>query len=210
MDDPAAKLSGRRLFVFDLDGTLADTSPVHAAAFAQALAPLGIAVDYLQIAGLATADAMRTLLARSGRAADESTIAELVRTKRNAAREGLAHVSALPGAREFVEQAADSHRLALCTSAARTTALRTLSTLGLAQVFDPVVTADEATRAKPAPDAYLAVLALAGIDAGDALVFEDSDAGLAAAAGAGIETIRIGDRGHAWANLSACLAGAGA
>lgn len=210
MDDPAAKLSGRRLFVFDLDGTLADTSPVHAAAFDQALATLGITVDYPAIAGLATADAMRRLLLDAGREADEAIIEALVRAKREAAREGLAQVRALPGANEFVEQAGHSHRLALCTSAARATAMRTLSVLGFARTFDPLVTADETARAKPAPDAFVAVLAQTGVAAADALVFEDSDAGLAAADAAGIDTIRIGDRGHAWADLSACLAGASA
>ncbi|WP_198045802.1 HAD family hydrolase [Novosphingobium aquimarinum] len=208
MPDPAAKLSGRRLFVFDLDGTLADTSPIHATAFAAALAPLGIAVDYPAIAGLATANAMRKLLEDAGQAVDEATIAALVEAKRAAARERLASVRPLPGAREFLAQAARAHRLALCTSAARETAVRTLSTLAFAQNFDPLVTADDTAKAKPAPDAFLTVLAQAGVSAADALVFEDSEAGLAAAAAAGIETIRIGGEGHAWADLTACLAGA--
>lgn len=208
MPDPAAKLSGRRLFIFDLDGTLADTSPIHAAAFAEALAPRGIAVDYSAIAGLATADAMRKLLDEAAQTADEATIAALVEAKRAAARERLSSVRPLPGAHEFVTQAARAHRLALCTSAARATAMRTLSTLAFAQDFDPLVTADDIAKAKPAPDAFLTVLAQAGVCAADALVFEDSDAGLAAAAAAGIETIRIGSEGHAWADLTACLAGA--
>lgn len=207
MLDLARALSGRRLFIFDLDGTLADTSPIHAAAFAEALAPFGIAVDYGAIAGFATADAMRELLEGAGHVADEATIIGLVAAKRAAAREGLTQVQPLPGAREFISRAACSHRLALCTSAARETALRTLKALGLGLDFDPLVTADEARRAKPAPDAFLAVLEQAGVSAADALVFEDSEAGIAAASAAGIATIRIGDKGHAWPELTACLAG---
>ena len=59
-------LQGKRLLIFDFDGTVADTSPLHAAAFAQVLAPLGIAVDYPAIAGLKTLDAMRKCLAAGG------------------------------------------------------------------------------------------------------------------------------------------------
>ncbi|SFR98944.1 HAD family hydrolase [Sphingomonas jatrophae] len=211
MATPEALLARRRLFIFDLDGTLADTSPIHAAAFSAAFAPHGIAVDYATIEGFATDAAVRTLLAGAGRPAEAATVAALVAAKRAAARNGLAAVREVAGAGAFVAHAAAAgHRLALCTSGARETVERTLASIGLADRFECVITADDVTRAKPAPDGFLAALARTGVAARDALVFEDSAAGLAAAQAAGIDAIRIG-AGHAgWGQLSAALAGVAA
>jgi sugar-phosphatase len=203
-----ALLAGRRLFIFDLDGTLADTSPVHAEGFAAALAPRGIAVDYAMISGLSTEAAMLRLLAGAGQSADAAEMAALIAAKREAARDGLAAACEIAGASAFVARAAARHRLALCTSAARATAMATLAAIGLAGRFDPIVTADEVPRAKPAPDGFL--LALGAVMPAEALVFEDSDAGLAAAAAAGIDAIRLGEGGADWARLTAALAGAAA
>jgi sugar-phosphatase len=207
MPGPEALLAGRRLFIFDLDGTLADTSPIHAAAFSEAF---GEPVDYGSIAGLATDAAMRRLLARAGRDADDATIVALVAAKRAAARTGLAKVREVTGAGAFVAAAGAAYRLALCTSGARTTVEGTLARIGLTGMFDPVVTADDVRRAKPAPDAFLAVLDRTGIAAADALVFEDSDAGLASARAAGLDAIRIGPGGADWPSLTVALAGVAA
>jgi len=207
MPGPEALLAGRRLFIFDLDGTLADTSPIHAAAFSAAF---GAPVDYAAIAGLATDAAMRRLLAGANRPVEDEMVAALVTAKRAAARVGLEAVREVAGAGAFVARAAASHRLALCTSGARKTVEGTLARLGLTGRFDPVVTADDVARAKPAPDAFLAVLDRTGIAALDALVFEDSDAGLASARAAGLDAIRIGPGGAEWPALTAMLAGVAA
>jgi HAD superfamily hydrolase (TIGR01509 family) len=204
---PERLLAHRRLFIFDLDGTLADTSPVHAAAFAAALAPRGIDVDYASVAGLTTAAAMERLLAGAGQSASAAELTALVAAKRAAARTLMADVQEVAGASAFVNRAAAHHRLALCTSAARSTAEATLEKLGLSGRFDPVITADDVRHGKPSPEGFLAVLAHAGCIASDALVFEDSDAGLAAAAAAGIAAIRIGEGGSTWDELAAKLAG---
>lgn len=205
-----ALLAGRRLLIFDLDGTLADTSPIHAAAFATALAPRGIAVSYPTIAGFTTETAMRHLLARAGQQASDADIAALVASKRAIATTGLAGVREIAGAGAFIARAAAHHRLALSTSAARATAETTLATLGFGGRFDPIVTADDVKRGKPDPEAFLAVLARAQIAPADALVFEDSEAGLAAARAAGLDAIRIGDEGADWASLTRALAGVAA
>ncbi|SFG20543.1 sugar-phosphatase [Novosphingobium sp. CF614] len=210
MHGTEAFLKRRQLFIFDLDGTLAETSPVHAAAFAAVLEPRGVPVDYATVAGLATGDAVRRLLTRAGQQADDATVAALVAAKRDAASAGLAAVREIAGAGAFVRYASSTHRLALCTSGARATVERTLAVLGFAGCFDPIITADDVTRGKPAPDGFLAVLDRAGIAATDALVFEDSEAGLAAARAAGLDAIRIGQGGVNWADLHAVLARAAA
>jgi sugar-phosphatase len=200
-------LAGRRLFIFDLDGTLADTSPVHAAAFATALAARGIAVDYGSVAGLTTSAAMEMLLAAAGQRATPAELNALVAAKRAAARENLASVREITGASAFIDAARERHRLALCTSAARATALATVERLGLTGRFDPIVTGDDVVLGKPAPEGFLTVLNQAGVNANEALVFEDSEAGMAAAAATGIDAIRIGDDAAQWHDLTVALAG---
>jgi sugar-phosphatase len=210
VDGPDRLLAKRRLFIFDLDGTLADTSPVHAAAFAAALAPRGISVDYAAIAGLTTMAAMSALLAQAGQSGTTAELTALVAAKRAAARTNLADVREIAGAAAFVKLAGAHHRLALCTSAASVTAQATLAKLGLSHCFDPCVTGDDVADGKPAPEGFLTVLARAEVDACEALVFEDSDAGLASAAAAGIDAVRIGGGGSTWHELAAVLAGVAA
>lgn len=208
MNAPEHLLARRRLFIFDLDGTIADTSPIHAAAFRAALAPRGIDVDYDSVAGLTTSKAMEVLLAKAGQRASTAELDALVTAKRAAARNAMAGVCEIAGASAFVERAAVHHRLALCTSAARITAHATLKTLGLSGRFDLIVTADDVAQGKPSPEGFLTVLGHGEFAASDALVFEDSAAGLAAAAAAGIDAIRIGHGGSNWNELALGLAGA--
>ena len=97
-DDLHQLLQGKRLLIFDFDGTVADTSPLHAAAFAQVLAPLGIAVDYPALAGLKTLDAMRKCLAATGREMPVEEIDTLVEAKQRLVRQMIAkHLVAVAG-----------------------------------------------------------------------------------------------------------------
>jgi sugar-phosphatase len=73
--------------------------------------------------------------------------------------------------------------------------------------FDPLVTADDVAHAKPSPEGFLAVLERAQVAPADALVFEDSEMGLAAARAAGLDAIRIGAGGMDWARLTTVLGG---
>ena len=81
MVDISTALQDKRLLIFDFDGTVADTTPLHAAAFGQVLAPLGITVNYSSIAGLKTLDAMQQCLAGAGRTLPDTEMAVLVSAK---------------------------------------------------------------------------------------------------------------------------------
>ena len=111
------RLEGKRLLIFDFDGTLANTSPLHAAAFAQVLSPLGVRVDYPSIAGLKTLDAMRSCLASHARELSEDELAALAKAKQLEVRRLIgAGLDPLPGVDPFLRWARDAYQLAMVTS----------------------------------------------------------------------------------------------
>jgi HAD superfamily hydrolase (TIGR01509 family) len=207
----AELLSRKRLLVFDLDGTLVDSSPLHARAYAEVFAPEGIEVDYTAIAGMTTDAAVDKLAAEAGLTLAPERRARLVAAKKARAL-GLIETELAPieGAVEFVTAARRRFAVALCTSASRPSVAAALARVGLAGCFDPLVTAEDVVRGKPDPEAFLMTLAAHGTAPDEALVFEDSQSGLEAAARAGIDAVRIAAdpadaAATAWPSLLAAL-----
>lgn len=195
--DPLVLLQGKALLIFDFDGTVADTSPLHALAFAQVLAPLQVPVHYESIAGLRTADAMRMCASSAGVELAASQLEELVAAKQRLVRQMIAReLRPLPGVDAFLRWARPRYRLSMATSGSRGTVELALNKLGYDRWFDPLVCAEDVPRAKPHPDLFLRVLALTGCPPQQALVFEDSEAGMASARAAGIHHIDV--RGFDW------------
>jgi len=207
-------LSRKRLLIFDFDGTIVDSSPLHAQAFSEAFAAYGTHVDYSAIAGLVTADAVDKVAAGARLILDETQRSALIADKKARARALIAsRLEPIAGSIPFLRRAARSHKLALCTSGSRGTVEVALERVGLADRFAPVVTADDVTHGKPHPEGFLKALAAHGMDAEGALIFEDAPSGLAAAAAAGIEAVHVVGPGQAedplqadWAMLGAALA----
>ena len=200
MNDFFEMLQSKRLLIFDFDGTVADTTPLHAAAFFEVLAPLGITVDYSCIAGLKTQDAMRKCLDGAGRTLDEAALGALVKAKQQSVRQMIGHsLQPLPGVDAFLRWARPRYKLAMVTSGSRGTVGLALEKLGYTGWFYPLICADDVEKAKPAPEGFLMALQLAGVLAGDALVFEDSEAGFEAAAQAGLGYVDV--RRTAWPSI---------
>ena len=196
----------RKLLIFDLDGTLVDSSPLHARAFAEVFAPLGIEVDYERIAGMTTAGAIERLLEEHAVSLPDAEHERLRLAKQERALALIAaELEPLPGAVAFVEAARTRFACALCTSASPASVEAALARTGMAGWFDPVVTAADVRRGKPEPEAFLLALARARRSAAEALVFEDSESGLRAAAAAGIDAVLVGREGQGWPELMASL-----
>lgn len=185
-------LLGKQLLIFDFDGTVADTTPLHAAAFAQVLAPMGITVNYSTIAGLKTLDAMRQCLAGAGQTLSDAEMAALVSAKQQCVRQMIAcGLEPLPGVDAFLRWAKPRIRMAMATSGSRGTVSLALEKLGYSGWFDPLVCADDVARAKPDPEGFLKVLQITGVPAVAALVFEDSEAGFCAARSANMPYLDV-------------------
>jgi HAD superfamily hydrolase (TIGR01509 family) len=185
-------LKGKSLLIFDFDGTLANTGPLHAKAFKKILEPHGIAVDYPAIAGMKTVDAIQKCLLSAGLSLSEIEIDELVTAKQSYVRELIQRqLLPLPGVDAFLKWAKPRYRLALYSSGSRGTVELSLRKLGYTDWFNPMLCAEDVRTAKPSPEGFKKVLQITQVCADSALVFEDSEAGLLAATRASLDVVDV-------------------
>lgn len=179
--------------LFDLDGTLTDTDSLHLQAFRQLLRDhdgreLSQAQFEAQVSGRANGE----LFAELFPGASTEQCARLADRKEALFREMSPALQPMPGLLRLLEHA-QAHAMGMCvvTNAPRLNAEHMLAAMGLAQRFEHVVVADELARPKPDPLPYLTGLQRLGAAAGQALAFEDSLPGVAAATAAGIFTVGV-------------------
>ncbi|BDV43434.1 haloacid dehalogenase [Geotalea uraniireducens] len=188
--------------IFDFDGIIVDTEPLHYRAFQQVLEPLGLGYswdDYVAIyMGFDDRDAFREAFRVAGRSLDAGMLERLIAAKAAAFQALSGAVDPYPGVVELIRTLSDSLPVALCSGALRCDILPILQGLGLDRAFTVLVTADEVAASKPDPASYsLAVERLAatyperGISPATCLAIEDTPAGIASAAGAGIPVLAV-------------------
>ncbi|MFN4231746.1 HAD family hydrolase [Thermus sp.] len=178
-----------KALLFDLDGTLADTDPLHLLAWREALAPFGIQVDqafyHKRISGRLNPDIVRDLLGLEGEEAQS-----LIRAKEARFRELAQDLRPMPGLLELLEEAqARGLTWGVVTNAPKENAWHVLRALGLNPPL--LVLAEEVGRGKPDPLPYRVALKRLGLLPHEALAFEDSPSGVKSAVGAGIPTYAL-------------------
>jgi HAD superfamily hydrolase (TIGR01509 family) len=177
--------------IFDMDGTLVHTEPIHRLAWLSVIESDGRSVtpdEYAQwFTGVTNRDICRGLLGLADDAI-EATIAAVDKRFWEIAQDG--GISPLMGVHELLSATAHMPR-AVGTNAEREPALRTLTTAGLLDHFSTIVTVNDVALGKPAPDIYLEAAHRLGVSPARCLVFEDSRPGLAAAVAAGMRCVAI-------------------
>jgi HAD superfamily hydrolase (TIGR01509 family) len=182
-----------RAVLFDLDGTLANTDPIHFQVWQRVLArfdiPLDEALYQSTISGRLNPEILRDLLPQLS----QHEALDLAHAKEAEYREvAIAQLQPLPGLLEVLTTIdRQSLAKAVVTNAPRANAEFMLAALDLSDRFPTLIIADELAAAKPDPLPYLEGLRRLGVSAEDSLAFEDSPAGLRAAVAAGIPTIGI-------------------
>jgi sugar-phosphatase len=185
-------LKGKHLLIFDFDGTLADTSPLHAQAFEKLLEPHGVVVNYPSIAGMKTSDAMRKCLLTADIVLPNAEIDKLTLAKQSYVRELIRQqLLPLPGVEAFLKWTRSRYRLALYSSGSRGTVELSLEKLGFSGWFDPMLCAEDVNMAKPAPEGFKKILQIMKLSTDSAIVFEDSEMGILAATRAEIEVVDV-------------------
>jgi beta-phosphoglucomutase-like phosphatase (HAD superfamily) len=177
--------------LFDLDGTLIDTESIALTTGMAAFAAHGHEVDMVFMHALVGKD--EPTAARMMRAAlPEADLDAVGRHWREGFAAGVeGGLELKPGVTELL--AAVRQPLAIVTSSGRAGAHRKLGIAGIAEVFSHVVTLEDVTAPKPAPDPYLLAASLFGIDPARCLVFEDSETGAEAAHRAGCTVVQVPD-----------------
>jgi len=189
--------------IFDFDGIIVDTEPLHYRAFQAILEPLGLGYSWEEYVGLYMGfddrDAFREAFRVHGRTLTGHELEQLIDRKAAAFQDIISSgVAPYPGVVELIQSINGNVPLALCSGALRCDILPILTGLGLSEAFDVMVTAEEVTASKPDPASYaLAVERLATafpgrrIVAGHCIAIEDTPAGIASATGAGIPVIAV-------------------
>jgi beta-phosphoglucomutase len=172
--------------VFDFNGTLSDDEPVLCEIFMHMFAehgrPMSAQEYFDQLAGLSDPEIVKTWLGEEHPDV-QAVIAERGRRYRAAAADGSTiheHV------REAVRFAAEHVPLAICSGAARDEIEPVVEAAGIAGCFRAIVSSDDVVHGKPDPEGYVKALALLEADPACAVVFEDTEAGVASARAAGV------------------------
>ncbi|BCL35063.1 HAD family hydrolase [Nostoc sp. MS1] len=178
--------------LFDLDGTIVNSDPIHYQAWQQILLRYNIEIDEVfyksRISGRLNPEIVQDIL-------PELSVAEGVKfadEKEALFRQLASYLQPLDGFAELLEWT-KTHNLkrALVTNAPRLNAKFMLDVLGITAAFDQIVIADDCVAGKPNPAPYQVALSKLKITAENAIALEDSPSGIRAAVGAGIQTIGI-------------------
>jgi beta-phosphoglucomutase len=193
-----------KALIFDFDGIITDTEPIHMEAWQGVLEPLGIWFDeeeyrahYLGCNDRDFLDAVGRIHSHYFSDADK---ARLIEQKAVASRNLLEHdIPLLPGVADFVAAAADHYLLAICSGASKGEIEFILHRLKWEKRFDPIVAGESVKRGKPDPEGY--IRALEGLqERADEIILpehclavEDSPKGVLAARAAGLRCLAVGN-----------------
>ncbi|MEU8180718.1 HAD family phosphatase [Micromonospora sp. NPDC049047] len=178
-------------YLFDCDGTIVDSMPLHYLAWQRALQEWGCEFPedlFYAWGGRPTADIIVALNEQQGLAMPVATVVE---RRESYYEELLPQLAAVP---EVVAHIHDAHRrvpFAVVSGSTRASVTASLGALGLLDRFDVLVCAEDYTRAKPDPEAFLLAAEHLGVPPGSCLVFEDTDLGIRAATAAGMASVRV-------------------
>jgi beta-phosphoglucomutase-like phosphatase (HAD superfamily) len=178
-------------YIFDCDGTLADTMPTHYKAWQAALGEYADrfpeAVFY-ELGGVPTARIVELLNERHGLSLPVDTT---VSHKEHLFLELSVDVAAIEPVVALARSYAGVKPMAVASGGHRRIVMSTLRALGIAELFQAVVTSEDYRRGKPSPDPFLEAALRLGVPPEKCLVFEDTATGIAAATAAGMQSVLV-------------------
>lgn len=189
--------------IFDFDGVLADSEPVHLYVFQAVLDQVGITLSaedyYAKYLGYSDRDAFLHVFEDRGREVSDAELDDLLATKKALFPQAIGDHALYPGAAECIAAVAAHVPIAIASGALRPEIELILDRSGLRHRFPIIVAAGETPRSKPHPDPYARAYDLlregghlrAGASSADVVAIEDSEWGLQAARGAGLRTLAV-------------------
>lgn len=180
-----------RAVIFDLDGTIADTEPLHFRAWKYVLSRYGIdftEADVQEMVGRGAEKTAAYIKERYGLSVPDG---ELIAAKRARYAKLMPLVKERPGAKRLLAAVWKKAKVGLATNSVRSYADGVLAAIHCTRAFDAVATGDEVANIKPAPDLYLLAAQKLGIPPEKCIAVEDSPAGVDAAQAAGMRCIAV-------------------
>ena len=195
-------MTALQAIVFDFDGVIANSEPLHFRGFQQTLAEEGIALApaeyYARYLGYDDVGAFRAVAADRGVPLTEQQLASLVARKGVKMQEMLHAGSVLfPGAERFVREAAAAVPIAIASGALRHEIDEIVEAAGIAHLFTSIVASGDTPESKPSPQPYrlaferLCAATGRDLDPRRCAAIEDSRWGLDSARGAGLRCVGV-------------------
>jgi HAD superfamily hydrolase (TIGR01509 family) len=180
-----------RAYLFDCDGTIVDSMPLHYIAWKKALAEWSCDFEeglFYAWGGRPVTEIIAALNQQHGLNMPVDVVAK---RKESLYYELLPELKAIPEVVEHIEAKHGHIPLAVVSGSRRNSVVGSLTALNLLDRFDTLVCAEDYARGKPAPDCFLVAAERLGVGPEDCLVFEDTDMGIEAATAAGMASVRV-------------------
>jgi len=192
-------MPGFQAILFDFDGVLVDSEPVHCECWREVLEPLGVTVTWeiyaAHCVGAVDSKMVEVFAALADPPADPKKLWEQYPLKKQRFRERMAaHAPFADGIAEFFRELSAQYKLGVVSSSSHAEIDPYLEAAGIRQYLGTVVGGDDVKRHKPAPDPYVLAGQRLGIET--ALAVEDSQPGIDSARAAGFAALRIADPAH--------------
>jgi HAD superfamily hydrolase (TIGR01509 family) len=185
-----------RAVVFDFDGVLADSEPLHLAACQEVFASIGVTLTreeyYARYLGYDDETMIRVLAHDRGWTPDAAQVATLIAQKARVFDEVIERTDVLfPGAADCVERLARDYPLGIASGALRHEIETILRRARLDRHIRFIVASGDTPNSKPAPDPYARAAQLHALPSGDCVAIEDSRWGIESAKSAGLKCVGI-------------------
>ncbi|MEI6105552.1 MAG: HAD family phosphatase [Opitutae bacterium] len=193
LDIPAGDFAG---YIFDLDGTLVDTMPLHYRAWNRAMQLAGLKEElsedlFYSLGGMPTVRVAGVFAKHYGLTID---VQKVFHQKEALFLELRSEMKLIDAVVAVARKAAGRIPLSVASGGPRDVVRHTLELMKLADLFPVVVTPEDVTHGKPSPEMFLLAAQKMGVAPESCLVFEDAEPGIQAAEAAGMKWVRVESR----------------
>jgi len=180
-----------KAYLFDCDGTIADSMPLHYVAWSKALSEWNCEFSedlFYAWGGMSVAEIIATLNRERGL---NIPVAAISKRKEELYLETLPQLKAVPEVLEHIDASYGKIPFAVVSGSTRDSVTSSLQALKILDKFEALVCAGDYQKSKPHPEPFLVAAKKLGVAPEDCLVFEDADMGIQAARAAGMASVKI-------------------
>jgi beta-phosphoglucomutase family hydrolase len=177
--------------IFDCDGTLTDSMPLHFVAWSQTMRRFGIEFSedrFYELGGIPSDKIIQMLADEAQLSLD---VGAVTREKEQVFLDSLHLLEEIAAITAVVRENKGKLPMAVASGGFREIVAKQIAHIGLAGWFDTMVTAEDTTRHKPEPDVFLEAARRLGVAPANCLVYEDADLGIEAARRAGMQWVDV-------------------